>query len=388
LVEVETEAVMSRYRVPLNQVQLDEPLIVDPIERQERRIRKKYDALGGQGFFGELASKEEGTIWTFKNGSCICYNERLYQAFAITGAIYAKWLSLGGLVWGVPSTDELTTPDGIGRFNHFNEGTASIYWTPQTGANAVWGAIRAKWESLGWEKSYLGYPASDEVDFPEGGRPNEFQHGGIDWWKDTGAIALRDVVVHYTGLYCFSETDWDQASDSDEPYVIVSVSTPQIGDTKRTGVYDDVDAGEARPDSLEIYRGRPYGINIGSVLMEHDFGDPNKYKDEVQQVVMGVHAAGTAALGLIPGAGPVIAAIAGPALGTLMPSIGGAINDALNWGDDRIGESTVTLSARQLVLLAARTENSTHEGIGFKVESGLISGLGASYKTYFGIVPA
>jgi hypothetical protein len=443
LVEVETEAVMSRYRVPLNQVQLDEPLIVDPIERQERRIRKKYDALGGQGFFGELASKEEGTIWTFKNGSCICYNERLYQAFAITGAIYAKWLSLGGLVWGVPSTDELTTPDGIGRFNHFNEGTASIYWTPQTGANAiggaihrkwaqlgwersplgypmtdelptrdgvgrynhfsnhgsiywtpqtganaVWGAIRAKWESLGWEQSYLGYPASDEVDFPEGGRANEFQHGGIYWWQDTGAIDLRDVVVHYTGLYCFGETDWDQASDSDEPYVIVSVSTPQIGDTKRTGVYDDVDASEACPDSLEIYRGRPYGINIGSVLMEHDFGDPNKYKDEVQQVVMGVHAAGTAALGLIPGAGPVIAAIAGPALGTLMPSIGGAINDALNWGDDRIGESTVTLSARQLVLLAARTENSTHEGIGFKVESGLISGLGASYKTYFGIVPA
>jgi hypothetical protein len=71
-----------------------------------------------------------------------------------------------------------------------------------------------------------------------------------------------------------------------------------------------------------------------------------------------------------------------------MPSIGGAIGDAMDWGDDRIGSSNVTLSGRQLVLLAARTPNSEFKGIGFKAESGLISGLGASYKLYFGIVPA
>lgn len=71
-----------------------------------------------------------------------------------------------------------------------------------------------------------------------------------------------------------------------------------------------------------------------------------------------------------------------------MPTIGGAVNDLFDWGDDRIGGSTVTLSAKQMVLLAARTENSTFQGIGFKVESGLISGAGASYKAYFGIIPA
>jgi hypothetical protein len=273
------------------------------------------------------------------------------------------------------------------RFNHFSN-AGSIYWTPETGANAIYGAIRERWESLGWERSYLGYPISDEVDFPEGGRVNEFQHGGIYWWPDVGAIDLSDVVVHYTGLYCFGETDWDQGSGSDEPYAIISISTPRIADTKRSQVYNDVDAGEARPDLLEIYRGRPYGINISSVLMENDFGDPDRYKKEVQDVVMGAHTAGTIALGLIPVVGPIIAAIAGPALGALMPSIGGAISDAFDWGDDRIGGSTVTLSARQMVLLAARTENSNFHSIGFKVESGLISGAGASYKTYFGIVPA
>jgi len=105
-------------------------------------------------------------------------------------------------------------------------------------------------------------------------------------------------------------------------------------------------------------------------------------------VVTGVHTAGTLALGLIPLVGPIIAAVAGPALGTLMPELGGAISDAFDWGDDRIGSSTITLSGRDLVLLAARTANSTFGPIGFKRETALISGEGASYKAYFDVVPA
>jgi hypothetical protein len=409
----------------------------------EARIQQKYDEMGGHAFFGDLASKEEGRIWTFVTGSCVCYNEQAGAAFEIHGGIYAKWAALGGLGWAVPSTDELPTPDGVGRFNHFADNTASIYWTPdtganaiygairvkwanmgwersvlgypttdelptpdgvgrfnhfsnagsiywtpQTGANAVYGAIRQRWEALGWETSYLGYPTTDEMDFAGGGRANEFQNGGIYWWPDTGAIDLRDVVVHYTGLHAFGETDWDQGSGSDEPYVITSVSTPRIADTKTSQVYSDVDAGETRPDLVEVYRGRPYGINVASVVMENDFGDPEKYKKQVQDVVMGVHTAGTLALGLIPVVGPVVAAIAGPALGTLMPSIGGAINDLFDWGDDRIGSATITLTARDMVLLAARTQNRDFNGIGFKVETPLIAGSGASYKAYYGLVPA
>ncbi len=408
----------------------------------ESAIQTKYNALGGASFFGEIERKEN-RAWYFKSGSCICYNSQLSDAFEIHGDIYRKWLELGGLQWGVPSTDELTTsrgdgrfnffnngsasihwtprtgahgvwgailqkwaqlnwengpmgypvtsetstPDGIGRFNHFENG-GSIYWTPNTGANAVWGDIRKRWESLGWERSYLGYPTSDEVDFADGGRANTFQNGGIYWWSDVGAIDLRDVIVHYTGLHCFGETDWDQASNSDEPYLILSISTPERSATLLSQIYQDVDAGEARPDLMELYRGKPYGINLGVVLMESDFGDPNVYRADVERVVVGVHTAGTFALGLIPGAGPIIAGIAGPALGSLMPLIAGAINNLFDFGDDRIDGTTVTLSAKQMVLLAARTNNSGFNGIGFKVETPLMSGLGASYKAYFGIVPA
>ena len=405
-------------------------------------ISRKVQSLGGEEALGGL-ERTESNIWYFRDGSAVVYNSRMREAFRVFGAIYAKWIALGGLAWGTPDTDELATPDGIGRFNHFNNNSASIYWspnsganaiwgairakwaelgwensplgypvtdelptpdgvgrfnhfsnggsiywTPNTGAHAVWGAIRARWEELGWERSYLGYPTSDETAFPEGGRANTFENGGIYWWADAGPIDLRDVVIHYTGLNCFGETDWDQSSDSDEPYVIASIATPETAATFRSQIYSDVDAGESRPDLLEIYRGKPYGITISTVVMENDFGDPDRYKKQVQDVVMGVHTAGTIALGLIPIVGPAIAAVAGPSLGALMPSIGGALSDAFDWGDDRVGSANFTLSAKQMVLLAARTPNSTFKGIGYKAESPLLSGQGASYKAYYGIVPA
>jgi uncharacterized protein with LGFP repeats len=82
-------------------------------------------------------------------------------------------------------TDEIGTPDGIGRFNHFSN-SASIYWTPSTGAWSVHGLIRAKWASMGWERSCLAYPVSDEFAI-SGGRQSNFQHGFITWNASIGA---------------------------------------------------------------------------------------------------------------------------------------------------------------------------------------------------------
>jgi len=85
-------------------------------------------------------------------------------AFEVHGAIRAKYLALGAeaSILGYPRTDETSTPDGIGRFNHFQGG--SIYWTPATSAHEVHGLIRDRWASLGWERNpQLGYPISDEL---------------------------------------------------------------------------------------------------------------------------------------------------------------------------------------------------------------------------------
>ncbi len=105
------------------------------------------------------------------------------------GAIGAKYQALGGCtsVVGGPVTGELAAPDGVGRYNVFERG--SIYWTPDTGAYEVHGAIRDKWRDLGWEAGALGYPISDEYEVP-GGRRSDFEHGSLVWNAATGEVAV------------------------------------------------------------------------------------------------------------------------------------------------------------------------------------------------------
>lgn len=104
------------------------------------------------------------------------------------GRIRDKYEQTGGVSgFGYPLTDELPTPDGIGRFNHFQG--CSIYWTEQTNAHEVHGAIRERWAQLGSELSYLGYPISDEIRVGDSAdhRYSLFQGGSIVWTKQTGA---------------------------------------------------------------------------------------------------------------------------------------------------------------------------------------------------------
>lgn len=98
---------------------------------------------------------------------------------------------------GRPTTAELPCPDGVGRFVRFENGQAHMYWTPQTGAKVVYGAIYLKYKSLDWEKGPLGYPTSHEFGFEHpdrNGKPvyyrqSDFEHGYIIFNAETGAVA-------------------------------------------------------------------------------------------------------------------------------------------------------------------------------------------------------
>lgn len=106
----------------------------------------------------------------------------------VHGAIRDRYALLGGAEgWlGYPRNDETATPDGKGRFNHFERG--SIYWSPTTGAHEVHGAIRDEWAAMGFERSRLGYPTTDELPAP-GGRISHFEFGSIAWTAGSGAVA-------------------------------------------------------------------------------------------------------------------------------------------------------------------------------------------------------
>ena len=158
----------------------------------------KYLELGGaQGWLGYPTSSSSRTadnqadFSKFEGG-------RIYSSpagvYSIHGDIRRRWTDLGegASVLGYPTTDETETPDSVGRYNHFQFG--SIYWTPDTGACEIRGAIRDRWAALGWERSYLGYPVSGELPTNQGGFVNGFQRGEIRWTGAAGAVDFPATV--------------------------------------------------------------------------------------------------------------------------------------------------------------------------------------------------
>jgi uncharacterized protein with LGFP repeats len=159
-------------------------------------IYRKWNQLGRQQSpLGYPVSDEtgcadgRGRFSRFQNGLIMWTPQT--GANAVWGDIGRKYVEAGmERGYGYPVTDELPTPDGRGRYNHFEHGR-SIYWTPQTGAHLIYGAIRELWAAMGWERSWLGYPRSDEMAVSGGGRINYFEHGVIFWTPQDGAKAFR-----------------------------------------------------------------------------------------------------------------------------------------------------------------------------------------------------
>lgn len=133
------------------------------------------------------------------------------DAHEVYGAIVNRYRSIGGLYGplGFPTTGELSTPGGRGRFNNFaGSGGGGLYWTPQTGANEVYGAIHDVWSDMGWEQGVMGFPTTGELATPDRrGRFNSFDGaggGGIYWTPQTGAHAVYGAIYDR-----WSELRWE-----------------------------------------------------------------------------------------------------------------------------------------------------------------------------------
>jgi len=164
-------------------------------------IGAEWNAKGGAaGFLGsaqdneyDVAGVPGGRMEDFQGGQI--YWSGPTGAHEVHGLIAIKYRTGAGgpTTYGLPLTDEVTTPDGVGRFNHFQGG--SIYWTPSTGAHTVYGGIKAEWAATGWEQGILGYPTSDENNALAPGRYNDFQHGVIYWSPTTGAHEVHGAIL-------------------------------------------------------------------------------------------------------------------------------------------------------------------------------------------------
>ena len=106
------------------------------------------------------------------------------------GAIYEHWQAIGGMnsVLGAPTSPE-DNAEGGARYATFAKG--AMYWSPQTGAEPVTGAVYDAWASLSYERGPLGLPTSAEIQEPLQITQN-FQHGTLNFERLTGNVT--DVV--------------------------------------------------------------------------------------------------------------------------------------------------------------------------------------------------
>jgi hypothetical protein len=179
-----------------------------PVQIASKAIQDKADSL--HGMLGKSTSQVQelnnssAYFQNYEGGVIILTQLSPSKVFEIHGDIYKKWVQMGRENYGLPLTDETATPDTVGRYNHFTDGK-SIYWHPTTGAHAIYGGIRALWSSLGWERSELGYPTSDEMNAPDGiGRISYFQQKAIYWTAAAGPIVVEDSKT-WEGNIFFSD---------------------------------------------------------------------------------------------------------------------------------------------------------------------------------------
>ncbi len=114
-----------------------------------------------------------------------------------TTLINLAWRTSGGLGGPLGARQGAQTPVGTdGAAQGYAGG--KIFFSPQTGAHAVTGAILSKYESLGGPTGDLGYPVGAEVD---GGVPNSRVSSFsapdkpvIFWTPDTGGVVVRGAI--------------------------------------------------------------------------------------------------------------------------------------------------------------------------------------------------
>lgn len=143
--------------------------------------------FGGKDYEVAYRKYEHGAIYVPPHGG---------GPFEVHGAIYQKYVALGAEAGflGFPETDESVTLFGTGRFNHFRGG--SIYWTLQTGAWSIYGAIRDQWWALDGDRSYLGFPISDV----ELGRVSYFERGNLQIQSNGLVRDFPDAVMLETAI--------------------------------------------------------------------------------------------------------------------------------------------------------------------------------------------
>ncbi|WP_313674549.1 hypothetical protein [Mycolicibacterium sp.] len=158
-------------------------------------INQAWEAAGGSG---SVLGAKDGDVFEVGDG----YGQKFSAgkifftpttgAHLIYGAVLDKYESLGGPAdsdLGFPNID--TVPGLVGPKSRVNTFSASdkpaIFWTPDTGAWSVRGALNAAWDRLGGSAGTLGVPVEDER-YDGDVVSQKFSGGQLSWNRATNTF--------------------------------------------------------------------------------------------------------------------------------------------------------------------------------------------------------
>ncbi len=142
-------------------------------------------------------------------------------------------------------------------------------------------------------------------------------------------------------------------------------------------IVEDVESGDVHGDlGRTVFMGPESTLFLTVVLMEHDSGDPQEVKTEVQT---GVATALTGAIASVP-----MSLLSGPELARVVLSMPAAVGAWLSTADDVIGVASLRINPnelREMVNRGPSTEKGTTHH--FFTEH---RGHGGVYRVYFDII--
>lgn len=224
-------------------------------------IYAKYINLGGESsFLGLPISQEEtlngGIIAVFEGGR-IYYSEKT-GAHEVHGDILQRYLSFSieeRNSFGYPISDEMdilnsngsTTGKKLSQFEN-----ATIYWSMETGAHIVYGAILKRYIELGGPLGKMGMPLTNEEGIPDiNTRYNDFVNGVIVWKPEWGTRDIFNLQLRLGEVISGQIDDGYGYSGKDRSAELICYTTVSINGSI-------IDNGTRRPGG---HAGDSYNIN-------------------------------------------------------------------------------------------------------------------------------
>jgi len=166
-------------------------------------INDRYATFGGESSLLGIPTAEAidvpgGAVREYQGGAI--YYSQDTGAHVMYGAILDRYRALGGpsSELGFPTNDEGDTGDGVGRFNDFSTpGGAAIYWNPQWGASVIRGRVLETWRQAGAVSGPFGYPSAD-TSIMDGVQTGKFvgpEGTEIQWSKTGGLITIPAALA-------------------------------------------------------------------------------------------------------------------------------------------------------------------------------------------------